>query len=1005
MQDGPGVNLKRKVKLEQVDDDDNGAPTGNGTKPFKKKKVKLEKDGAEDEIDLDLDGPKIDDSAKRPQLRRGLAVRFSIPASQTTPAVFSFRKLLKEQHPEAEASEVKREAPELLAAASSEPLEPALPSRAQSREPPSLLDSVGHRDPLSALIRDMESRLARQGMLGAPSSILGKHAKKARSSDYREQFYDGDDPFIDDTELEPFIDCDAGGDGLNEGACEQEAEEDFMEVDTSKFLLKAPGEPISGTEAEESDPEGETNDGLGAADGRPWRQQLVELSSMVQWGEAGGGLSGVPAPSLEELRVVLTECFEALEQSAQQDNTAGTPEDIIVRLLERLPSVAHPVAAEPNLGWWPSQKDPSGDRLLHVDPRGDLRFRDGPAMVAWTPVEESAWAALIWNGAQMAMKSLRRAPAFIRLWLRVAREPQNEALQKARTTAMQVIKCSMNAEVSNQLQIAVHRWNGRHDCSGDVEEVQGDNGQDADQSSEPLLLKKSTAAIKAKCMEALQPLSEGLQMLQRCWLKQRFWGEQRREKRLNVLYRYRLGNQTILRFACHVASLLQQELKLALPIEMIAEHFRPSSPDNEKLKEKMKQKMMLVKLPLEIHIPFGETKLWAVLHSVKTLSNVKIVATASKREYQSMDDCARALVAHAKHATPNVSLKGKSAVFQTLKHGGWGLFKFTRKVAGEERTLSLMQLVNAGANKKVPVFQLPDGSSVDALPGISLSTSIQQKRTTSNTTDLKRRQEFLKSLKVDSWVSCFSSKKGKAAGVWCNARITQIKPAATQEGQKKYPLGQFTADVEYVDSVCESGVSTRFLKPPKIWKQTDKVLVLLDNDKWARGTVEAVHMHEDISQVQFEVCVTEKSKASRCMTVGLAKLRDDGDASATWRSQNKTNGDPSQQSKKTQPNVGKAKATCVDGKLKMMKVMKPKARGPQLEQGTSVKFQDGRVWKRGTVTEVCGGNVHVKTGGGVQSNGPAQIISVERSKVSIVPQRELGVKGEGITIDVEDDVD
>ncbi|CAK0836603.1 unnamed protein product, partial [Prorocentrum cordatum] len=135
------------------------------------------------------------------------------PAAQAPPAVVSLRRLLDARpaagaaegsaRAEAVAEPPAAAAPAQLGGSAPPPPEPALPQV-----------SLGHRDVLADAIRSMESRLARQGLLAAPASILGGgRTRKLRRGKRREQeeeeFYDPDDGFIDDADLEDLNACDA----------------------------------------------------------------------------------------------------------------------------------------------------------------------------------------------------------------------------------------------------------------------------------------------------------------------------------------------------------------------------------------------------------------------------------------------------------------------------------------------------------------------------------------------------------------------------------------------------------------------------------------------------------------------------------------------------------------------------------------------------------------------------------------------------------------------------
>eukprot|EP00435_Cladocopium_sp_Y103_P035343 s1829_g9.t1 len=185
------------------------------------------------------------------------------------------------------------------------------------------LEQIGKRDPLNEVIRSMENRLARQGILAAPETII----KKKRN--HKGMFYDVSDNFIDDQELETLNTLEDRK-GKDRGAATSagttgtapEEPKVVAEISTDGFRLTTA--EVSGTsESSGSDVEALSSDAAWKrVVNRGWAWQLAELEKEMVLVSAPGKWKG---PG----RAKVVCCVRLRAQSAMERPEARSPLSIV----------------------------------------------------------------------------------------------------------------------------------------------------------------------------------------------------------------------------------------------------------------------------------------------------------------------------------------------------------------------------------------------------------------------------------------------------------------------------------------------------------------------------------------------------------------------------------------------------------------------------------------------------------------------------------------------------
>ncbi|CAJ1377932.1 unnamed protein product [Effrenium voratum] len=445
------------------------------------------------------------------------------------PAVLNFRKLLEAQT-EAE------NAPELPRAE-----EPR--AKKAKLDAPEGLARIGSRDRLGEVIRSMENRLARQGILAAPETII-QRKKQKRDGDL---FYDVSDNFIDDAQLAELNALEerrkpkahaskAAASEADEGA-EKAAVSAGPEMDVKAFRLTSA--EVSGTESESESGEEELRDSRG------WQWQLAELREELVLVSSkpleGAGPELSPEESLEKIKDLLTELCSALNPEEQAKKQMQVLERALEDLHRRLPGLLRVTEADgelptPRFSRWKLHKlEPQVSEepgALSRRLKADVMPRGGPgeeeAFFAWSECEEVAWA-----------------------WLLAAKAPQQEAFQATRDRLRATLQRCLREETSAvAVQAGIRRLH-QESKKGHVVRLQGSG--------------------------ALKPLLPKLRLLQRLWLRRKLWQDQRQHGQVREAFpvdpRQEAMQQNAI--AVFISEQLDDLAKIHLPKDLLVRQPRP----------------------------------------------------------------------------------------------------------------------------------------------------------------------------------------------------------------------------------------------------------------------------------------------------------------------------------------------------------------------------------------------------------------------------------------------
>eukprot|EP00931_Biecheleriopsis_adriatica_P064826 TRINITY_DN39516_c0_g2_i1.p1 TRINITY_DN39516_c0_g2~~TRINITY_DN39516_c0_g2_i1.p1 ORF type:complete len:944 (+),score=234.46 TRINITY_DN39516_c0_g2_i1:72-2903(+) len=484
------------------------------------------------------------------------------------PILLSFRQLLREQY----------SADELLGrrpiqepsdkSSAKEVVEAEVKVGSHEPQEDDLLAGIGRKpNPLDEVIRSMENRLARQGLLAAPGTIISKQKKRPD-----EQFYDHNDTFIDDAELEEInaFDEQRSRKKRVKGAAEppEPAELASTQDPSGVAATTAAGDEdfltgfritsmeVSGT-SEESDSGSDEEElyqcGLASnpwkKDNRSWRIQLTFLRDEVvpkavadyMSSEQGAESLLTESASLGAIDKVFQECCTAIESSVAAETAKAQPQQVWQRprlevpatsdleaalqsLYRRLPPLLRFQQREEFAGteaparrqrWKLHRFEPSMP-AMHKKAQATGDLDDGAEsmpdaakeveFLPWTEAEEVAWCCYTWRLLGNAAPGLRRA-AFLRSWISAAKAPQNEEVEKALVQVKSLCNLELGQDERKAIQEAAKRWH---------------EGQGADKK------------LPLSNHSALRPLRPGMTVLRGLWLRKRLWQDQAQHNRVRV---------------------------------------------------------------------------------------------------------------------------------------------------------------------------------------------------------------------------------------------------------------------------------------------------------------------------------------------------------------------------------------------------------------------------------------------------------------------------------------
>lgn len=621
------------------------------------------------------------------------------------------------------------------------------------------LEEIGRRDLMSDVIRSMENRLVRHGILAAPATILGKRRRSTAAAGAEEDFYDGNDGFIDDGDLEELnayeearapegqgrgqsrgeelVDC-GPGDVIMSGAVDAAAGEG-AQLDLAAFRLA--GLEVSGTSDASCSQEGEQDDALGVnapVDSRSWREQLEALPHELAWvpvttegvrdlaqpktcpggAEAGSTEEDASMSACDALRGALAEFCEAVEKATKLGERGLLQDTLEVALRKLLLCLPHRLR-RPALGGREVSQAVRCKLIAWEMAQEPRDFRGTSAeLLPWTPAEEIAWARYVWCLIHGAAPNVK-ATSFVHQWMEASKGPQRQMLAEARAGVMENLTQVMTEELRASVEAAVQQWN-----------------------------RQDEVGARAVLADALHPLHNAVQGLQSCWLRQVFWKDQRNARRLALPCQSHLAPHLITPFAVHIAMQLKGLLGFPLPLEMLVlclqKMSRPcGEPRSQgtaitlrRLPERGRATgpplgtapllalCLPIRLPTAIHLAVKTGTINCILRSVKSLEEQKVVlgtGTAS-REFNSLADAAGALLAdlQKQHSKPP---EWPAKMVQVLKmpHGAWFVFRISNKTA----IRSLAWAARTAFRKKIAAFEnAPDAGfpcPVLALGDLALS--------------------------------------------------------------------------------------------------------------------------------------------------------------------------------------------------------------------------------------------------------------------------------------------
>ncbi|CAE7403106.1 unnamed protein product, partial [Symbiodinium pilosum] len=394
-------------------------------------------------------------------------------------------------------------------------------------------------------IRSMENRLARQGLLAAPETILssGKQGKQEWGL-----FYDLHDNFIDDTELEAVNAYHTqkqqkqktGGrvDATKRAELDLPRPAEATTQEEQAFLagFRLTGGEVSGTSDESScESDGQNFEDVGLR-GNPWRReargwhwQLSELQQELILVDSKPSLASpkegeisnselTEEACLNRIKAVLTEFCSTVGDSAGRSALCAPEkmEEAVGNLWRRLPPLLRvPLKPEEATAGYISggySRRFKRFQLKNLEPKlQQQRKMSSPELntlddhvdpLAWSAAEEFAWCCFCWRLLSSTSPTLRRA-RFTRQWLNAVRGPQEEAFELARSELAARVQKAISAHESNV-------------STGKAKDMSGASWVEK-------ALKKGALSWPAMALQAL-------------WLRKMLWQEQRQRKKVHAVF-------------------------------------------------------------------------------------------------------------------------------------------------------------------------------------------------------------------------------------------------------------------------------------------------------------------------------------------------------------------------------------------------------------------------------------------------------------------------------------
>eukprot|EP00928_Gymnodinium_smaydae_P015258 TRINITY_DN1560_c0_g2_i1.p1 TRINITY_DN1560_c0_g2~~TRINITY_DN1560_c0_g2_i1.p1 ORF type:complete len:1058 (+),score=171.69 TRINITY_DN1560_c0_g2_i1:148-3321(+) len=787
------------------------------------------------------------------------------------PEVISLRELLSEKE---RGSVDREERPSVANEPTSVPEgEGSASDQAVAAPPvPDALASIGKRDVLGEVIRSMENRLARQGLLAAPGTILSRQKKVKKRS--VEEFYDADDGFIDDGDLEDVNDDDDGptiggdenlgqngsaslslGDALKAAVPQDHG--DFrrrgrrQRLDPVRFRLagmefsaSSEDDSCSNTESSDDETKSKTKALRELVSGtRGWRERIEDMAEELKWvplqaidcaqqddGHAVQEVSDV----LSVLQPALTSCCSSIETVSGQGDGDAMVDVLVTQLRALWRQIPLLVRPQGHRGRWSLSRFEGACAFpSHVA----LDCWHGDAF-GWVVAEEVAWSYFLRRLCQSACGARRLSrSAFVRAWFEASREPQLAALVHAESAALKLASSAEQPSASPEPD------------SGCAESSNGAISAGADAATP-----KELPLATRKMIDALRG----------CYARERFWGEQRRLSRLRVPWRG--DDAPELSLAIYVTTKIKALVAVGISDVKaylgIASHQQRPAP--QETPGKTKSHIFPIKLPVRMScvIPgAGRENQCIMLNQVFSMDRqlITIGTVRHLQRFDSLDDAAHFLMSGRKTRGSSDDYRACPPRIRALlmaRYGGWDLFNI--KYGQHQRSIFTMMLT--AQKLDCNLFENPDGSppyhlDVDALAA-AMPSSYYRKA--------KMRQYFLRNLTPDSWVSCREGPSGRGGGdpgrIY-NAKIVRAHIGADSGKPSSY-------DIVWSNGVVEKGVDKHRVLALHVWKPGEEVSIY-DRGHYWRGVVEGVNdEHADPEELVFAVRLGE-----RRLQAGLAMLR------------------------------------------------------------------------------------------------------------------------------------
>lgn len=712
-------------------------------------------------------------------------------------------------------------------------------------------------------------------------------------------FYDANDTFIDDADLEEVNACDdrramPGGEcqgriSMADAVCGDEeageADEAQCQLDLSKFKLTAA--EISGTSGDsshEDDDAASQGDEIsdGALSDRDWKERLEHLSDELVW-EAGEqknnndpsvldddisdrgarpqgpcdaselmhscgndsnanealapAVNAVGSESFIGLRTALQSCCNTMECARAKGECQNADlEGQLALLWRQIPSLIRPHSEQAGRGRWMIR------RLERPAPAADLAAT-GPGPVPIGRRESTSEVDLFgWTIAE----EVAWARFLLCLVVSAARLPRSvfrrcwfQAVREPQREAMVAATNSVENLVRTTLDGNAH----------------------ATLAKSARLWSNRSSTAKATCtrmIAAMEPLEGALANLRECWCRQRFWEDQRRNCRFIVPSCRRLDAKLQLNFAAYAANKLRDFRGLALPREMVSTFLNR----RRKSVSVPVRRAITIQLPIDIFLQSPLSNVKGILHSVMNMDRQRVVlrSASGENEFWSLDDALRfACAGHQDDVvgptSPTIFDLSRRA---KQRHAGWHLFHFQGSTG---TTKQLAWSINrAHSTHAAPFLNPPGVAPCKHLP--PLPQTVGPLKAKSNASALVRRN-FLRNLQPGQWVSCKSVEERPGPGsVFYNAKILTLCA-----GDQTWAKSAAFVDLELVGGLREHKVNVRRLRPPYVWEPGSRASVY-DRGQWWQCNVKTVSRTANHALVRFVVVAGHRE-----LEVGLDRLR------------------------------------------------------------------------------------------------------------------------------------